>query len=161
MLRTIARTTTLVPLAVIHLACSATRELAADDPYANCVDLGDLSVQSFNRADAERAMLERVRELGGDTLLFGERGRSQRLSDAPDEIVARRNQRLATDAATDAQRPAIVRTEGQPEDADATAEGNAARRLSAPILAATSQGSPQELWFYGAALRCNSSPPPP
>src|SRR5688500_440583 len=98
MLRAIARTTTLVPLAVIHIACSATREFAADDPYANCVDLGSLSVQSFSRADAERAMLARVLELGGDTLLFGERGRSQRLSDAPDEIVARRNQRLATDA---------------------------------------------------------------
>jgi hypothetical protein len=155
MLWTIARTTTLVPLAVLHVACSATRELAADDPYASCVDLGDLSVQSFNRTDAERAMRERVLELKGDTLLFGERGRSERLRDAPDEIVARRNQRLATDAAADAARPAIVPTEEQLQDESATAEGNAARRQSAPILAAANQGAPRELWFYGAALRCN------
>jgi hypothetical protein len=157
MLRTIARTIQLVPLAVLHIACSAPRELAAEDPYASCVDLGDLSVQSFNRADAERAMRDRVRELGGDTLLFGERGRSERLSDAPAEIVARRDQRLAADAAADAARPAIVATEEQPEDESATAEGNAARRQSAPILAAANQGPLRELWFYGAALRCNSS----
>jgi hypothetical protein len=160
MLRTIVCTTALVPLAVMHVACTATREFAADDPYASCVDLGDLSLQSFNREDAERSMRERVREMGGDTLLFGVRGRAERLSDSPDEIVERRSRLLTTDAATDAARPAIVPTAQPAEEEDATADGNAARRQSAALTAATLQDSPRELWFYGAALRCSPQPSP-
>jgi hypothetical protein len=36
----------------------------------------------------------RVLELGGDTLLFGVRGRAGRLSDSPDEITERRSRHV-------------------------------------------------------------------
>ena len=72
-----------------------------------------------------------VLELGGDTLLFGERGRSGRVRYVPEEIVERRNQLLAPAEAADGQQP-IAET-----STDAI------------------QASPGDLWYYGAALRCN------
>jgi hypothetical protein len=148
-----------IPLALMHIACSATRELGADDPYANCADLGDLSLLSYSQADAERRMRARVLELGGDTLLFGVRGRAGRLSDSPDEIVERRSRLLA--AVDDAGEPPLVMTaeEAQEPDALETAEANAARRRTAAIAAENMKDTPGELWFYGAALRCSSTHP--
>jgi hypothetical protein len=131
MLRRIARAAAVGPLAVLHIACSATLNLT-EDPYANCTDLGDLSLLSRGRLDAETRMMERVRELGGDTLLFGERGRSGRLSDVPREIVERRNELLAV------------------------AEVDAGQQPTLEELVDPSQASSgAELWYYGAALRCN------
>jgi hypothetical protein len=76
-------------------------------------------------------MEARVRELGGDTLLFGERGRSRRLDDVPEEIVKRR----------DELRPPPETKNGRTRVADAAT-------VDAQLL-------PGELWYYGAALRCN------
>jgi hypothetical protein len=79
----------------------------------------------------ERLALARVLELDGDTLLFGERGRSARVSDVPQEITRRRDELV-----TQAQAP-----HGQTED-------------GAAASAADGQAS-GELWYYGAPLRCN------
>ena len=159
MLGPIARTMVIMPLAVLHIACSATRELAAADPYANCTDLGDLSLLSYNQADAEQRMRARVLELGGDTLLFGVRGRAGRLNDSPDEIVERRSRLLSATAVIDGWQSPIVMTAEEAEKPDAleTAEANEARRRTAAIAAANLKDAPGQLWFYGAALRCNSA----
>jgi hypothetical protein len=157
----IARITAILPLAVIHCACSATREVAAGDPYANCADLGDLSLLSQTQADAEQRMRTRVLELGGDTLLFGVRGRTGRLANSPAEISERRSRLLTAATVTDAGQPAIVMTAEQAEEPDALeiAEANAARRRSAAITAETIKPPSGELWFYGAALRCGTPKP--
>jgi hypothetical protein len=76
-------------------------------------------------------MRARVLQLGGDTLLFGERGRSGRLRDVPPEIVQRRNEILEA------------------------AEPNGGRRRAAEMPTEQIPASPGELWYYGAALRCN------
>jgi hypothetical protein len=116
MLGPIARTATILPLAVLHFACSATREFAAGDPYANCEDLGDLSLLSYTQAAA---------------------------------------------AVTDTGQPAIVMTAAEAQEPDAleTAEANAARRRSAAITSESIKPPAGELWFYGAALRCNKPEP--
>jgi hypothetical protein len=119
-----------VLLAVLHIACSPTPELAAD-PYAHCEDLGDLALQSYSRADAELRMKAQVLELGGDLLLFGERGRSGRTIVVPAEIVERRTE-LVTG----------VESTGGPPPSD----GVTPDQITTP---------PGELWYYGAALRCN------
>ena len=156
-----ARTTAVTSLAVIHFACSATREFAAGDPYANCEDLGDLSLLSYTQADAEQRMRARVLELGGDTLLFGVRGRAGQLRNSPAEISERRSRLLTAAAVTDAGQPAIVMTAEEAEQPDALeiAEANAARRRSAAITAETIKPPTGELWFYGAALRCSTPKP--
>ena len=158
MLGSIARTTAVILLAVIHTACSVTREFGAADPYANCVDLGDLSLMSYSQTDAEQRMRARVLELGGDTLLFGVRGRAGRLSDSPEEITERRSRLLTADADTDIALPAVVLTTDE-ADAFETAEANGARRRTAQIAAQRLGNAPGELWFYGAALRCSSTDP--
>jgi hypothetical protein len=76
-------------------------------------------------------MKAQVLELGGDTLLFGERGRSGRTIAVPPEIVERRNELVV----------AI--------EADST---EASRDELAPDQVPAPAG---ELWYYGAALRCN------
>ena len=123
------RSTAIIPLAMLQIACSATPKLAAG-PYAHCDDLGTLTLTSSSRPDAEERMRLHVLQIGGDTFLFGERGRSGRLTYVPEEIVERRNQ-LLTPEATDGQRP-----------------------IAAPSTDGI-QASPGELWYYGAALRCN------
>jgi hypothetical protein len=155
-MRAAVRTTALVLPALLLAACSAAPELAAGDRYANCADLGELSVLSLNRTDAERRMRARVLELGGDRLLFGERGRSRQLDRAPDEVVERRNH-LLTAGAADTEQPLVLTIEqAEAPDALETAETNAARRRSAATAAERLADAPGELWFYGAALRCNS-----
>jgi hypothetical protein len=140
----------------MHIACSATRQVAASDPYANCADLGELSLLSSSQADAEQRMRARVLELGGDTLLIGVRGRAGRLSDSPLEIVERRGRLLTPTPVIDAGQAPVVLTAREAEEPDAleTAEANAARRRSAAMAAANMKDAPGELWFYGAALRC-------
>ena len=161
MISYIARTMALIPLAVIHIACSATRVFNAHDPYASCADLGDLALTSYSPTDAEQRMRARVRELGGDTLLFGVRGRTGRLSDSPEEITERRSRLLTADAAADIALPAVVITADEAEQPDAfeTAEANAAGRRTAQIAAQRLGNAAGELWFYGAALRCNPTEP--
>ena len=104
----LGRTTAVMSLAVIHIACSATSAVTAGDRYANCTDLGDLSLLSTSRDDAERQMRVRVLELGGDTLLFGVRGRTGRLIDSPEEIVERRSRLMAPAANSAAEQPIIA-----------------------------------------------------
>jgi hypothetical protein len=73
-------------------------------------------------------MEARVLELGGDTLIFGERGRPERL-DVPQEIVERRNELNSTEP--NGSQPRI------------------------PKISMDQIPTPQgELWYYGAALRC-------
>jgi hypothetical protein len=161
MLGPIARTTAIIPLAVIHFACSATREFAAGDAYAHCEDLGDLSLLSYTQADAEQRMRARVLELGGDTLLFGVRGRAGQLSNSPAEISERRSRLVTAAVVTDAGQPPIVMSAEEAKEADAleTAEANAARRRSASIISESIKPPSGELWFYGAALRCSTPKP--
>jgi hypothetical protein len=116
--------------AVLHVACSQTLELSAD-PYAHCKDLGDLALLSDNRTDAETRMKAQVLELGGDLLLFGERGRSGRTIVVPPEIDERRTE-LVT---------GIESARSQP-----SSDGVTPDQIATP---------PGELWYYGAALRCN------
>lgn len=133
-------------------ACSATREFASDDPYANCIDLGDLSLQSASRADAQQQMIARVAELGGDTLLFGERGRTGRLAAVPGEIVERRNRLLVE---TPAQETVLAVATEDPEEEAGAATGTAAEeRRPGRAVVEQIEESPGELWYYGAALRC-------
>lgn len=105
-------------------------------------------------------MRARVLELGGDTLLFGMRGRSGRLSASPEEIVERRNELLAT-AAANGSEPAVAITVGPTEEAEPpeTAQTNAERRRNAVITGERIADQPGQLWFYGAALRCNKAEP--
>jgi hypothetical protein len=124
-----ARAATLLPSALLQIACSATIDAPAD-PYAWCADLGDLSVSSSSRSEAERQMMARVRELGGDLLIFGERGRSSSVRDFPPEIVQRRDELVAA--------------------ARASAASRQATQVSTQLIE-----TPGQLWYYGAALRCN------
>jgi hypothetical protein len=119
----------LVPLtAAAHLACSASRTIT-EGPYAGCEDLGDLALSSSSRDAAEQRMKAQVLDLGGDTLLFGERGRDFRI-DVPEEITERRNE--------------LVRS----VESERGAAGDQSGADQAPPPAG-------ELWYYGAALRCN------
>jgi hypothetical protein len=76
-------------------------------------------------------MKAQVFDLGGDTLLFGERGRSGRTTVVPPEIVERR-----TELITGVESPP-----GRPSNDELTQD-----QVSRP---------PGELWYYGAALRCS------
>lgn len=123
------RAAPVIVLALLGAACSRT-SLIAEGPYAGCRNLGDLTVVSASRAEAEQRMRTRVRELGGDTLLFGERGRAARMNAVPEEILARRRE-LVTAPRRNHDRPAVA-------DAGGTSDAAA----------------PGELWYYGAALQC-------
>jgi hypothetical protein len=124
------RSAMIAMLAFLHIACSQTLEFA-EGPYAHCVDLGDLALLSYDRVDAETRMKAQVLELGGDTLLFGERGHSGRTTVAPQEIVERRTELVTGVESIPSQPP----SEGVTPDHVQTPAG--------------------ELWYYGAALRCN------
>jgi hypothetical protein len=76
-------------------------------------------------------MKAQVVELGGDLLLFGERGRSGRTVVVPPEIEERRTE-LVT---------GVDSTPSQP-----SSDGLTTNDASASAV---------ELWYYGAALRCN------
>ena len=145
------------PIAGILVACSAAVKYGADDPYANCRDLGEIALTSGSREDAESRMRVRVRELGGDTLLFGMRGRSARLNATPEEIVQRRTELVAdVEPSSEQAPPAAVTVEAledsdQPEAADAADGGQRVGRTTVREVLPP----PGELWYYGAALRCN------
>jgi hypothetical protein len=76
-------------------------------------------------------MKAQVLELGGDTLLFGERGRSGRTTVVPPEIDERRTALVTGVEAIPNQPPS---------------EGLTPDQVQTP---------PGELWYYGAALRCS------
>ena len=151
----------LLPVVLIA-ACSRTLVFGGGDSYANCADLGDLALASDNRADAEQRMRAQVLELGGDTLLFGERGRSVSVGDVPEEIVERRNQLVSpvSDEGT-------VSPEGAAESPAGPSAESAERHeaLSQPVDRGRGRRgrismeamavAPGQLWYYGAALRCN------
>jgi hypothetical protein len=147
----------ILTFAMPHIACSHAVKIGTGDRYANCADLGELSLQSYSRADAEQRMRLRVLELGGDTLLIGEQGRAGRLSASPAEIVERRTELLT---GVDEEPPAAVLTAEQQAAALDAAVATAAQRRAAPTTPASADASPSELWFYGAALRCNPADQP-
>jgi TonB family protein len=153
-LKRFAHVAAVISPAVLLVACSATPTLSAD-PYAQCVDLGDLALLSASKSDAEAQMRTRVRELGGDTLLFGERGRSAPGA-APEEIAQRRQKLLGadTDAVPQPAAEAAAEQTGETDTpADAGVAGDPQRRgrtTSQPVAELVG-----ELWYYGAALRCS------
>lgn len=159
MLRRVVWAAIILPIAALHGACSATPKLPADDPYARCVDLGEISLLSDSSSDAQQRMRVRVRELGGDTLLFGVRGRSRRLADAPEEIVQRRSELLAPAETAAEEVPAAAAPPDRIEDAEEPelTEATGDRRSTSRISVTQTQELPGELWYYGAALRCNAS----
>jgi hypothetical protein len=157
--RQLARGAVVAALAVLQIACSSTAVVFAD-PYAHCEYLGDLSVLSSNRPDAEQRLAARVTALGGDTLLFGYRGRSEPLSELPDELVERRDG-LVTFAEPNSYQ-ALVETISSDESQDSVED---ATELTSPGRNGDQPRNPRiswqevppaqgELWYYGAALRC-------
>jgi hypothetical protein len=112
------------------------------DRYAHCTDLGTLAFPAWSRLDAEQQMRARVEELGGDTLLFGERGRSALIDEVPAEIAQRRDElgvaATNTEISAPAQRPIESIGGAQPLLDQPTGDTRTAT----------------ELWYYGAALRC-------
>lgn len=152
------------PVAGLLVACSAAVKYGSDDPYANCRDLGEIALTSSSREDAESRMRARVRELGGDTLLFGMRGRSARLSATPEEIAQRRTELVAVVEPSSEQAPTAGTTIDALEDSDEPEAADAAdgsQRVGRTTVQEVLP-PPGELWYYGAALRCNlteSNPP--
>jgi TonB family protein len=134
--------------AVLLGGCAAGPKLAAN-PYANCVDLGELSLSSSSRADAEQQMRARVHELGGDTLIFGERGRFGRAGSVPDEVARRRDVLLGAHSGDNLEAPVA----GAVEPAAEPAQTGPQRR--GKVTAQPVEPLAGELWYYGAALRCN------
>jgi hypothetical protein len=127
---------TVLLLALLQGACRSQVQYAAGR-YANCVDLGELSLQARSRTDAEERMRAQVAEMGGDTLLMSESGRTDQLTETPQEIVERRDVVMGT--------PTVSFEQASSPDGD--------RPL--PVLPAAPTDT--ELWYYGAALRCNAS----
>ena len=148
----VVRAAAVGPLAALHVACSSAVAIDSADPYARCADLGEISLTATSRSDAELRMRARVRELGGDTLLFGMRGRSGPLADVPEEIAARRRELMAPPepAVEPAPRPDATEI-ATPDDAAATDGPQRTPKTSVVEV----QSLPGELWYYGAALRCN------
>jgi TonB family protein len=152
--RRIAHAAFATAAAVLLAACAATPALPPD-PYANCLDLGDLSLSSSSRADAESLMRARVRELGGDTLIFGERGRPGRAGNTPEEVARRRSALLGAEVGGDS-RPQIagaLQKTDEPQS-PAASEGAGSQRRGR-VTAQPVEPLVGELWYYGAALRCN------
>ena len=145
------------PIAGILVACSAAVKYGADDPYANCRDLCESALTSGSRADAESRMRVRVREHGGDTLLFAMRGRSARLNATPEEIVQRRTELVTVVEPVGERPPAaagtvdVLEDSAEPEAAEAADGAQRAGRTTVQEI----PSPPGELWYYGAALRCN------
>ena len=122
-----------ITLVALQAACSAAK---LPERYAHCDDLGTLRLASTNIEDAEARMRAQVEILGGDLLLFNAKGHSEDGGRVPTALTQRR-QVLA---------PAESINGRQPE-------------LSA--LTQTAAAVPEtatELWYYGAALRCNRAP---
>jgi TonB family protein len=138
--------------ATLLAACSTTRHLPPN-PYANCVDLGTLSEPSASKADAEARMRTRVRELGGDTLIFGERGRVGRDA-TPEEVSRGRDARVGADTASHSEPPTAATEQTDDAIAPTAPEGSGLRRRG-KITSQSVEPLVGELWYYGAALRCN------
>jgi hypothetical protein len=137
-----SRIVTFLVLAALQAACSTS---APPDRYANCTDLGTLALPAFSRLDAEQRMRARVEELGGDTLLFGERGRSALIDEVPAEIAQRRDE-LGV-ATTNAEISA-------PAQRPVESIGGAQPLLDQPT---EDTRTATELWYHGAALRCKAT----
>ena len=141
-----------VGLAALHVACSSAVVDGSADPYAHCNDLGEISLTSTSSSDAQVRMAARVREIGGDTLLFGVRGRSERLANVPEEIAERRTKLMAPPEPAVEPAPRPGATEIAALDDAAAADGPQRTPKTSVVEV---QSLPGELWYYGAALRCN------
>lgn len=130
-------------LSLLQGACNSQVADYGEGRYANCVDLGTLALPSFSRLDAEQRMRARVEELGGDMLLFGERGRSELIDEVPEEIARRRDQ-LGVPAAGSGPIARPVESIGGEQ----------------PVLDIPAEDTRTDvkLWYYGAALRCRPAP---
>ncbi len=125
-----------VTLALLQGACQSRVKEYGEGRYANCVDLGEIALQSRSREDAEDRMRAQVLERGGDTLLISERGRAEQLNETPREIAARRD--IVLEGTT------TISFE-QASDAD--------DERPMPVLP-PAPATDEELWYYGAVLRC-------
>lgn len=121
-------------LVVLQSACSNT---ALPDHLAHCQDLGTLRLASTSIDEAEDRMRAQVAILGGDLLLFSARGHAENIDTVPAPLAQRRNALAAT--------PAVSINGRQPELAVLTAS------------VATMADTQEELWYYGAALRCKTT----
>jgi len=121
---------------VIALQVGCTTQLP--DRYAHCDDLGTLRLASTSIAEAEDRMLAQVAIMGGDLLLFSARGHVEDTDEVPTPLTQRRKALARV--------PAISNNGRQPE--------------LAALVASTGQvtETEQELWYYGAALRCKTTP---
>lgn len=117
-------------LVALQAACST----PLPDRYAQCEDLGTLRLASTNADDAEDRMRAQVAIMGGDLLLFNATGHTEYGDVVPSALAQRRN----------ALAPAESINGKQPEFAALTAS-----------IAAAPQ-TQEELWYYGAALRCKA-----
>lgn len=119
---------TLIALTLLQGACSSP---GLPERYAHCSDLGTLRLAAHSADEAEDRMRAQVAIIGGDMLLFNAQGHAEDGSAVPTALTQRRNV-LA---------PAESRNGKQPELA----------RLVASTAATETE---QQLWYYGAALRC-------
>lgn len=124
------RIATLCAFAALQAACASP---GLPDRYAHCEDLGTLRLASTSIDDAEDRMRAQVAIMGGDLLLFNATGHTEGGTALPSALTQRRMV-LA---------PAESIEGRQPELAALTA------------TAATAPETQEELWYYGAALRCN------
>ena len=127
-----ARLAALLALTLLQAACFAPR---LPDRYAHCADLGTLRLASTSADDAEDRMRAQVAILGGDLLLFNAAGHTEDGTVLPSALTQRRMV-LA---------PAESINGRQPELAALTER------------VAMEPKSGEELWYYGAALRCGTA----
>lgn len=122
---------TLIAITLLQGACSTP---ALPERYAHCSDLGTLRLTAHSADEAEERMRAQVAIIGGDMLLFNANGHTEDGNTVPPALAQRRNVLAPVESINGK----------QPELATLTAN-----------TAATE--TEQELWYYGAALRCNNS----
>jgi hypothetical protein len=125
------RIVSVLALALACSACSIAPKLP--DRYSQCTDLGTLRLASFSADDAEDRMRAQVAILGGDLLLFNAGGRAEDGSGVPSPLAQRRIALTAPAESINGRQPQLA-------------------ALDASIAAAAQ--TQEELWYYGAALRC-------
>ena len=119
-------------ITALQTSCSSA---SLPERYAHCQDLGTLRLSASSANEAEERMRAQVAIMGGDLLLFNARGHAENAGAVPAPLAQRRNVLAA--------RPAESINGKQPE--------LAALNASMPTPA-----TQDELWYYGAALRCLS-----
>jgi TonB family protein len=97
-------------------------------------------------------MRARVRELGGDTLIFGERGRLGNVGGTPEEVARGRDARLS--AARGVPKSPTAGAPERRDESEVPADAAGGQRRG-KVTVQPIEPPVGELWYYGAALRCN------